>query len=62
MYVSPHGKSEGLADRLKKWASALGQDRTYPWTGLGLIADLEAAAAQIEGQPAPQTATLEFDL
>lgn len=59
MYVSPYGKPDGITDRLKKWADDLGKDRTFPWAGLGLIADLQTAAALLEGRPAP---TMEFDL
>lgn len=53
MYVSPYGKTEGLSKRLDKWASDLGKNSTYPWVGLGLIADLKAAAAVIDGRPIP---------
>lgn len=53
MYVSPFGKPEGLSKRLDKWASDLGKNSTYPWVGLGLIADLKAAAAVIDGRPIP---------
>lgn len=54
MYVSPYGKTEGLSKRLDKWASDLGKNSTYPWVGLGLIADLKAAAAVIDGRPIPE--------
>jgi len=53
MYVSPFGKEEGLSARLDKWASDLGKNTSYPWVGLGLIADLKAAAAVIDGRPVP---------
>lgn len=53
MYVSPFGKEEGLSKRLDKWATDLGRQQTYPWVGLGLIADLRAAAAVIDGRPIP---------
>ena len=53
MYVSPFGKAEGLSQRLDKWATDLSLDRAYPWVGLGLIADLRAAAAVIDGRPVP---------
>jgi hypothetical protein len=53
MYVSPFGKEEGLSKRLDKWATDLSRQQTYPWVGLGLIADLRAAAAVIDGRPIP---------
>ena len=53
MYISPFGKSEGLADRLDKWEKDLSANRTYPWVGLGLLADLRAAAATIRGEAIP---------
>lgn len=42
-YVSPHGHVAGLAERLAKWMDRCGRDKTLPWVGLGLIADLEVA-------------------
>lgn len=54
MYVRPYGKPEGLSERLDKWASDLGKNTSYPWVGLGLIADLKAAAAVIDGRPVPE--------
>lgn len=64
MYVSPYGKPEGLAERLDKWASDLSKNSTYPWAGLGLIADLKLAAATLSGRPVEEkpAPTLEFDL
>lgn len=52
MYISPFGKQEGLSARLDKWATDLSK-HTHPWLGLGLIADLRAAAAVIDGRPVP---------
>lgn len=53
MYISPHGKAEGLPGRLEKWADDLSKDTRYPWAGLGIIADLKAAAAMLSGKPVP---------
>lgn len=53
MYDSPFGKEEGLSARLEKWANDLGKNRSYPWVGLGLIEDLRAAAAVLDGRPIP---------
>lgn len=61
MYESPYGKSKDLPVRLDKWADDLSNDVRYPWTGLGLIADLRAAAATLEGRPVA-VKELEFDL
>jgi len=67
-----YGAREGLADRLDDWRNRLGKDRSLPWIGLGLIADLQAAADALNGKPAKVAApepeieewekTLEFDL
>lgn len=54
MYVSPFGKVDGLSARLDKWAADLSKSGSYPWVGLGLIADLKAAAAVIDGRPVPE--------
>lgn len=73
MYVSPFGKVDGLSARLDKWAADLSKNNSYPWVGLGLIADLKAAAAVIDGRPVPvdpdnqekeppETPKMEFDL
>lgn len=55
-YQSPYGRSEGLAERLRKWAKQLGTDKSLPWHGTGLVADLEAAAQVL------QPSSMEFDL
>ena len=41
-YASPYGQLRGLPQRLAQWRARLGTDRTLPWVGTGLIADLEA--------------------
>lgn len=53
MYISPFGKEDGLSQRLDKWVTDLSRNHSYPWVGLGLIADLRAAAAVIDGRPIP---------
>lgn len=40
-YVSPHGHLVGLRGRLQRWVERMGTDRSLPWVGLGLVADLE---------------------
>ena len=57
-YVSPFGKSEGMAARLRAHVKKLGTDKSLPWVGLGLIADLNAAATMIDGQPSPMHGTI----
>lgn len=54
-YISPHGKAAGLSKRLLKFAETLASDKRYPWLGLGLIDDLRAAAAIVEGKEPPPT-------
>jgi len=63
-YESPYGKAEGLADRMDKWAERASKDKTLPWIGLGIIADMRAAAATIRGEPLPgsDTEQMEYDL
>ena len=55
MYISPHGKAAGLSERLLKFADTLSKNKSYPWLGLGLIDDLRAAAAIVEGKEPPPT-------
>lgn len=65
MYISPHGKAEGLGERLQKFSDQLATDRNIPFAGLGIIEDLRAAAALLEGRPLPKTSSaeeLEYDL
>ena len=63
-YKSQYGQPEGLRDRLGEWANRLGNDKSLPWAGLGLIADLEAAVRHMDGAtlfgPAPEIR--EYDL
>lgn len=66
MPLPQYGAREGLADRLEKWVETLAKDKSYPWPGTGLIADLKTAAKVIEEFPdhgVRHTPTkLEFDL
>lgn len=56
-----YGSREGLPDRLHEWVERLGKDKTLPWIGLGLIADLKTAVAVLNG--APETPkNVEYDL
>lgn len=50
-YVSPYGKPEGMADRLREHVRRLGTDKSLPWVGLGLCDDLMKAAEMIDGKP-----------
>lgn len=68
-YISPHGKAAGLSDRLLKFAENLATDKSIRWFGTGIIDDLRAAAAAIDGRPLPLTMDeqmeaekLEYDL
>lgn len=63
-----YGARAGLADRLEEWKHRFGTDRSLPWPGLGLLADLQAAADALNGKPEknwldpkPGEAKLEFD-
>jgi len=40
-YVSPYGKLPGIARRLQRQRDRLATDKSFPWLGTGLIADLE---------------------
>lgn len=51
MPQSEYGNRDGLADRLSLWADRLGRDKTLPWIGLGIVADLITAAAVLNGEP-----------
>ena len=58
--IPEYGSPEGLSVRLREWSERLGKDRQFPWVGLGLFKDLEAAANILEDKPtAPK---MEFDL
>lgn len=56
-----YGAREGLPDRLDAWVKRLGEDRSLPWAGLGLIADLKTAAAMLSGKPETPK-NVEYDL
>ena len=58
--ATPYGNPEGLSGRLREWSERLGKDRQFPWVGLGLFKDLEAAANILEGKAPPPAQ--EFDL
>jgi len=65
MYDDRFGSREGLVDRLEEWARRLGQDKSLPWAGLGLIKDLTTTVEVLRGEPPkpdPRQTTLEFDL
>jgi hypothetical protein len=49
-YVSPYGKIAGLAERLAKFRQRLCTDRSLPWQGTGLIADLEVVVRLLNVQ------------
>lgn len=54
-----------IADRLENWVQRLGQDKSLPWVGLGLIDDLMAAVEVLRNgpvKPDPRQTALEFDL
>lgn len=38
------GQEEGIGKRLATWANQLSRNKSYPWVGTGLIADLKCAA------------------
>lgn len=66
--IEQYGKFEGLTNRLRNWKDRLSKDRTLPWVGLGIIADIDAAIARIEELSEPGNTyeqnqpALEFDL
>ena len=57
-----YGDRDGLSKSLRVWADRLGRDKTLPWAGSGLIADLESAADALDGVPPKAKAVLEYDL
>ena len=61
MYISPHGKAAGLSERLLKFADTLSKNKSYPWIGTGIIDDLRAAAAVIDGRTVPPTMLEEME-
>ena len=60
-YISPHGKAAGLSERLLKFSEVLAKNKSYPWLGTGIIDDLRAAAAVIDGRPVPPTMLEEME-
>lgn len=46
-YVSPFGNPYGLSARLAIWEEGLRLDRSLPWVGLGLHADVARAATEL---------------
>jgi hypothetical protein len=60
-YISPYGKADGLSERLLKFADTFASDKRYPWAGLGIIDDLRAAAAVIDGRAVPPTLLEEME-
>lgn len=38
----PYGQIRGLAERLAEWVERCKRDKSLPWVGLGLVADMEA--------------------
>lgn len=59
-YKSKYGARDGLADRLEDWVRRLGTDRSLPWAGTGLLADLQTAADVLKGKAEIKQA--EYDL
>lgn len=51
MYKSPHGKLEGLHDRISEWIKRMSNDHSLPWAGLGIIEDLKATLDYIPHAP-----------
>jgi len=65
------GCVDGLGQRLAYWANQLSRDKSYPWTGTGIIDDLKCAARQHGADPdalypavvvSPPAPPMEFDL
>lgn len=69
------GRPEGIERRLAMWAKRLGMDKTLPWVGMGMIADMKCACAMLGGDPEngvpmptmapkmpPSTQSTEYDL
>lgn len=49
------GSADGLGPRLRDWAQRLRFDKSLPFVGIGLVADLEAAAEIFAlTQPVPE--------
>jgi hypothetical protein len=45
-----YGAREGLEESLERWVERLSTDKSLPWMGLGLIADLKAAVAALRDE------------
>lgn len=56
---SKYGDYVGIEDRLDVWAQRLARDKTLPWIGLGIIADLTAAAMKLRGEPEDEFANFQ---
>lgn len=56
-----YGDRHGLSESLLKWADRLSKDKSFPWPGTGIIADLRTAAAVLNGEP-EKPKTVEYDL
>lgn len=61
MPIPNYGSRDGLAERLDTWAERLSRDKRFPWEGTGLLKDLQAAAAVIQGKPVKKS-SVTFDL
>ena len=55
------GKAAGLSERLLRFADTLSKNKSYPWLGTGIIDDLRAAAAVIDGRAVPPTMLEEME-
>lgn len=40
--MSQYGQIKGLPERIAEWVQRCSRDKSLPWVGLGLIADMEA--------------------
>lgn len=49
-YVSPYGKIAGLRERLAKFRERLCTDRSLPFLGMGIVADLEVVVRLLSVQ------------
>lgn len=63
------GIPDGIEKRLLMWRRQLATDKTFPWIGTGLVADLECAAKMLGADvseftnPAPAAKpSVEYDL
>lgn len=51
MSLPKYGSREGLTDRLDDWIERMCKDKSLPWMGMGLIADMKIAVAVLRGEP-----------